>query len=156
MTGLSQAWRLAAGNLRARKALTLSAMVRLLRLVILAVSFSALQLTLLRGGAGCPIPTAAALHAMVAVGTSASMTGMDGMVMPTTASDIDGHSSGSEPCDQATAPQTCQTMAPCISAMLVTTASSDLSFSQAQPLLAALVIAPPSETTAPDFPPPRA
>ena len=133
-------------------------MSRIVRLLTLVVSFAALQLTLLGGGPGCPMPGAAATvsgrDGLVAPARAA----MAGMTMAAPAATPDATPPHDHvPCDESAAPQACQTMAPCLFAVLAPLASTELPTSAPQSrLIAALVLTPPSETAAPELPPPRA
>jgi hypothetical protein len=133
---------------------------RLLRLLTLVLSFFALQLTLLAGGPGCPVPGSG-----VGGDASAAMTGMAmaGMTMTGTAgakpATHDGESTAphSAPCDESAAPQACPTMAPCLFAVLLPFAQVDApTVSASATVVAGLISLPPSVTAAPELPPPRA
>lgn len=110
---------------------------RLLRLLTLVLSFASLQLSLLAGGPGCSTPSTAV------GGGPAAMTGMG--------------RSPAAPCGDAAAPQSCPTMAPCLFAVLVPVAQAELP-TTADPVsvVVSVVLTPPSTTSSPEIPPPRA
>lgn len=143
-------------------------MARVLRLLMLCVSFAALQLTLASGGPGCPMPTSAPAPAMRGAGVSR----MDMAEMDMSAMDMGGPAAASAdraakgaapasdaaPCDESTAPVTCPTMAPCVYAALPLLAQVAVAPAVAVPsgAVALRVLMPPSERAAPELPPPRA
>ena len=153
-------------------------MARVLRTLMLLVSFAALQLTLASGGPACPIPTSALASEMRGVGmASMDMSGMDmsgmgmaGMDMaemdrggPATASSDRAAGEASPapddvPCDATTTPVTCPTMAPCVFAALPPLAQIAAAPAVAAPSgpTALRVLMPLSEGAAPELPPPRA
>lgn len=133
---------------------------RLLRLLTLVLSFASLQLTLLAGGPGCPAPRTDAGSS-----ASAAMPGMatGGMDMSAAAGamaaphDSESAAPHSAPCDEPAAPEACPTMAPCLFAVLVPAAQPEVPTTRAPtPVVAAVVLTPPSTTSAPELPPPRA
>lgn len=129
-------------------------MRRLLRHLTLTSSFVALQLTLLGGGPGCPMPAPGAAHASASA-EHESVRVMPGMAMAGAAADADG--AVPEPCDGATAPTACATMTPCLFAAIAPSVAVDApSSDESSRVVAALVLTPPSETAAPELPPPRA
>lgn len=129
---------------------------RLLRLLTLALSFASLQLALLAGGPGCSTPSAA-----VGGGGPAAMAGMGGSAM-----EVAGRTGNAPaaregepaaPCGDAAAPQSCPTMAPCLFAVLVPVAHAEMP-TTADPasVVVSVVLTPPSTTSSPAIPPPRA
>lgn len=141
-----------------RSGLSLRTMLRLVRLLTLVLAFASVQLTLLAGGPGCPMPTSEATRSVPAAGAD-DMRGMN--MNRSTATGVPGESPSAPadqpPCDYPTAPQACQTMAPCLFAALVPVATVEALEGHAPSLaIATLVLTPPSETPAPELPPPRA
>ena len=142
-------------------------MVRLVRVVTLAIGFASLQLTLLAGGPGCAMPEAGSARAVSAASDASAASGMSDMDMtdPSAVSDKsttqrNGRTRAAErpaPCDQSTAPTTCPTMAPCVFAVLRPSVQVETLATPAPSMVvAALVLTPPSVTAAPELPPPRA
>ena len=153
-------------------AVTLRIVRPFLRLFVLALSFASLQLTLLAGGPACAIPGSHLAHTGEVV-AGMDMGGMDMGGMDMTGMDMASAGRGlSEqvpgphpasglpehgPCDESSAPQACQSMAPCLFAALTTVAQVNAAESPApSAVIAALIAAPPSATSAPESPPPRA
>lgn len=119
---------------------------RLLRLFTLVLSVASLQLTLLAGGPGCAMPGGDAVRS---AGAPTSMAGAVGDEMPMSGDDA--------PCEEPAAPQACDTMATCLFAALSSVAEADAPTAPVQSrVVAALVRTPPSATSTPDIPPPRA
>ena len=142
-------------------------MLRLARFLTLLLGFAGLQLTLLRGGVGCPMPTAGAMHAMAAAAAgSAAQSGAAMREMPGGMTDMapdestGRHGLAAEhgaPCDESAAPAQCQSMAPCLTAMVLSGAPAERPVPRAPAfVVAAVVLTPPSFTSPPDLPPPRA
>lgn len=144
---------------------------RLLRILTLVVSFVALQLTLLSGGPGCPMPAggeaSGAMGPMAGMEMLGDVVGRAGPERVSAAVTADGRSvttqattqaaSHSSPCENATAPQRCPTMAPCLFAMVLPTADAEATLaSEPSSLIVALALTPPSISAAPELPPPRA
>jgi len=145
-------------------------LARLLRLLTLVLSFASLQLTLLAGGPGCPMPVGDAAPA----GAAGAMAGMDmaGMDMAGPTASTSGPASGaadgrpdgrqpdaphSAPCDESATPQACPTMAPCLFAAVLPEAQPEAPVVRGpSTVVAALVLTPASVTSAPELPPPRA
>lgn len=136
-------------------------MSRVLRALMLLVSFATLQFSLARGGLGCSLDAAdsssSARGAMPGPGQSAP--GMTGMATDGTATSGDA-TAGTEsaPCDESAAPVSCPTTAPCAFAALPPLVSGDATVKVAPPAGpgALRVIMPPSVSAAPELPPPRA
>lgn len=87
---------------------------------------------------------------------------MSGMKMATTHAGANAKSSGGSqlpqaPCKFPWAPGGCQSMVPCSQAAVVSTAMrAALLIEPSHPRITMVAIAPPSETPAPELPPPRA
>ena len=139
-------------------------MSRVLRLLTLVLSFASLQLTLLGGGPGCPTPTARGVAGSQQTGaaTGAREPGMDGMAMPAAVGSPAGAHGGAAdeapaPCGESAAPEACRTLAPCLFATVPAPVSTEVVIGTARTrVLTAVAVALPSETPAPDVPPPRA
>lgn len=135
---------------------------RLLRSLTLVVSFAALQLTLLSGGPGCLMPTGGEVSGAMGPMAGMDMAGRAGSASASAATAAGGlsastASSDSSPCGNATAPQRCPTMAPCLFAMVLPTADAEsTSANDPSAVIVALALTPPSISAAPELPPPRA
>ena len=127
---------------------------------MLLVSFAALQLTLVSGGPGCPMPTAGsgASGALPSAAGGAGMAEMDMGAPETAASDAAAATAPttphSAPCDESAAPVTCPTMAPCLFAALPPLAQVATTATVAVPsgTVALHVLMPPSVSAAPSSP----
>lgn len=145
-------------------------MTRVLRLLTLVVSFAALQLTLLGGGPGCALPVMRVAHRApgAARATAVTMAGMDmtdpsgPAHAPADTSDTGHLAAGpahAAPCEASAAPRACPTMAPCLFAVVLPSVRRGVPTVIGAPspvAVLAVVRTPPSETPAPELPPPRA
>ena len=129
-----------------------STVIRALRPFVFLISFAALQLTLLGGGPGCPLPGASRAASM-------SMRGMAGMGdrrAAATDARIDDARVPAPPCDDSSADQACRTMAPCLFAASPSCSAAIDGAPTATPVRATSASVPHSVTAAPELPPPRA
>lgn len=145
-------------------------MTRVLRLLTLVVSFAALQLTLLGGGPGCSVPAVSAgqptpgggtAQATMATMAEMDMTGPSAPGRDPVVSGRDGRTAApahATPCDESAAPRACPTMAPCLFAVVLPPVRAAVLLVVHAPTTVAVrttVLTPPSETPAPELPPPR-
>ncbi len=132
--------------------------VRAVRAITLVLAVVVMQVTMLGGGPGCPIPTgrASATHG---AGTMAGM-GMGGSTasardVVTTRARDSGGAPERAPCDDA-ASKGCTTMAPCLFALSLPAPAYQSPDRPTAGLIGTHVLELTSVTTAPELPPPRA
>jgi len=154
-------------------------MIRVVRLLTLLVTLASLQLSLVSGGPGCPMPSrlgprasamaamdlaAMDLAAMDVQGMDMAGTAMAGIVTGVSPNDAMPASRGpgedappDAPCDESAAPDACPTMAPCMfAATPVTERPIPGRTEKPTRVIALLVAMPRSVSAAPELPPPRA
>ena len=130
---------------------------------VLFAGLFAIQLVLAGVVAACPmwdhempghLAPAYAMSGAMSAGMQDDMQGMQGMAMIAM---VDGAETDDAPCDHPVSPEECRTMAPCAVGILVPASAAE-----PQPALfpgtvvAALVAMPPSVSSPPELPPPRA
>ena len=129
-------------------------MTRFHRVAALVSGALLLQLVLVGSGFACIMPKMDATHA-AATANAAPMPGMD--MSTNVPSSTDGPVSGDAPCHLPWAPASCQPMAPCgpaaVTAPALTLLLPEVTLSEVARLV---VLVPPSRSTAPELPPPRA
>jgi hypothetical protein len=134
------------------------------RLFATLLSFSfALQVVLAGTGSTCVLPSGTAQGVASTAGAGMADMPMPGMDMGANPSDdgaparSHGHDSGGAPCDQPGTPAACWVTAPCAGGFVAIAATGDASFAGASAAVVAWTVTmPPSRTTPPELPPPRA
>lgn len=121
----------------------------------------AFHLTLAGLGATCVMPASDGSMNAVSLpgGTMAGMATPGGKEADVSRSDrVPGSDRGqSAPCNQPVNPASCQVMSPCAAAFIAVTAPrTDAAVVAPVAIRSARVLAPPSRTTTPELPPPRA
>ncbi|MGH7664808.1 MAG: hypothetical protein ACRENI_11005 [Gemmatimonadaceae bacterium] len=135
-------------------------MARIPRAVALVPGLIALQLSLLGGGSGFVCPMAGhdgSLRPDIAGSSAASVAEMEMPAQSATSLGGDSSSPDETPCDHPTTTQSCQTMAPCGPVLvLAAEESSGMMPPVTSRVIDARVLTPPSQSTPPELPPPRA
>lgn len=130
---------------------------------VLFAGLFALQLVLASVVAACPMwdhgapwrpDSGAAAGSAMPAALQDALPSMQGMVMIAMSG---GTETDDAPCDHPVSPEQCRTMGPCVVGSLAAATASELQLAPvAGTVVATLVVMPPSVTSPPELPPPRA